>query len=186
MSGFKYIKLFPVITSMNPADETQWIRGFTDAVGDILSHPKYRQMMSFDHHKPVSCHYHSVFVAYLTFKVSTVLGCDPVETARAAALHDFYLYDWYLTKHDELHAWYHPKMAVINAQTYFGKLSDRQTDMILSHMWPLHPVPPKTREGMILTLIDKYCTSADMLKLSSKFRPLYDEINREIERYENT
>ena len=110
---------------------------------------------------------------------------DAVETARAAALHDFYLYDWYLTKHDELHAWYHPKIALINSEMYFGKMSETQTDMILSHMWPLHIKPPKTREGMILTMVDKYCTSADMLKLSKKFLPLYERINREIEKNED-
>ena len=186
MSAVSFIKELPEIFNTNPVREGVWIEAYIEAVADILSHPKYQQLKLFDHHKPVNCHFHSVFVSYLVFKISSRLNLNPVETARAAALHDFYLYDWYLTKHDELHAWYHPKMAVINAETYFGELTDRQRDMILSHMWPLHIMPPKTREGMILTLVDKYCTSADMLKLSRKFVPLYEIINTEVERYGNS
>ncbi len=185
MSAGAFIKELPELLNTDTDAQQQWLSGYIAAVGDILSHPKYIQMKGFDHHKPVSCHFHSVFVSYLTYKISLELGLDAVETARAAALHDFYLYDWYLTKHDELHAWYHPKIAVINAETYFEKLSDTQTDMILSHMWPLHPRPPRTREGMVLTMVDKYCTSADMLKLSRKFLPLYEIINREIDNYES-
>ena len=185
MSAVKTIKKLPKLLDTDVETQLPWVEAYIDAVGDILSHPKYQQLKSFDHHKPVSCHFHSVFVSFLTFRISSELGCDAVETARAAALHDFYLYDWYLTKHDELHAWYHPKIALINSEMYFGKMSETQTDMILSHMWPLHIKPPKTREGMILTMVDKYCTSADMLKLSKKFLPLYERINREIENYED-
>lgn len=186
MPSNSFIINLPKLLNVDAENQQQCVEAYLDAVGDILRHPKYQQLKNFDHHKPVSCHFHSVFVSYLTFKISSQLGCDAVETARAAALHDFYLYDWYLTKHDELHAWYHPKMAVINAELYFDKLTPTQTDMILSHMWPLHLKPPKTREGMILTMVDKYCTSADMLKFSRKFLPLYDLINREIENYEDT
>ena len=186
MSAVGFLRELPDILNTDPTKEGAWIKAYTEAVGDILCHPKYQQLKLFDHHKPVSCHFHSVFVSYLVFKISSSLDCNPVETARAAALHDFYLYDWYLTKHDELHAWYHPKMAVINAETYFGRLSDMQRDMILSHMWPLHPMPPSSREGVILTLVDKYCTSADVLKLSRRFLPLYEIINTEVERYGNT
>ena len=72
-------------------------------------------------------------------------------------------------------------MAVLNTEKYVGHLNDKQKNMILSHMWPLHILPPKSREGMILTLVDKYCTNMDMLKKSGKFLPVYYEIERQVQ-----
>ena len=37
--------------------------------------------------------------------------------------------------------------ALANAEKYFD-LTDKEKDMILRHMWPLTPVPPKSREGI--------------------------------------
>lgn len=34
--------------------------------------------------------------------------------------------------------------------------------MILRHMWPLTPIPPSSREGIVLSLADKYCASREM------------------------
>lgn len=173
------------VIDCNVENEKEWIEGYCSVVGDILNHPKYELLRGFNHHKIISCHFHSVYVSFLTYKISTLLGCDVIEATRAAALHDFYLYDWHITKHDEFHAWYHPKMAVINSQVYFEQLSKKQTDMILSHMWPLHLMPPKSREGMILTMVDKYCTSMDMFRQSKRFLPVYHEIDKEVKKHGN-
>ena len=149
-------------------------------VGDILTHPKFLEMKNYHHHKMITCHFHSVYVSYMTFLLCSRLGCKTREAVRAALLHDFYLYDWHITKHDTLHAWYHPKMAVLNAEKYIGELSDLQKDMIHSHMWPLHFMPPKSREGMVLTFSDKLCTHMDMYKQSYRFLPVYYQIERRV------
>lgn len=174
------VKNLPKITDYSLPDERAWIEMYCNTVGDILAHPKFEEMKKYRHHKTITCHFHSVFVSFLTFKISTLLGCNAEEATRAAILHDFYLYDWHITKHDTLHAWYHPRMAVLNAEEYIGMLTDRQKNMIISHMWPMHLLPPKSKEGMILTLVDKYCTNMDMFKQSYKFLPIYFAVEREI------
>lgn len=166
-------------------DEKQSIEEYIGIVGDILNNPRFSEMKAYHHHKTITCHFHSVYVSYLTFRLSSALGCSTEEATRAALLHDFYLYDWHITKHDTLHAWYHPRMAVLNAEEYVGALSDKQKSMIKRHMWPLYLLPPDSKEGMILTLVDKYCTNMDMFKQSYKFLPIYFEIDKERLKYEN-
>ena len=98
-----------------------------------------------------------------------------------AMLHDFYLYQWYTEKHEEYHIWYHPKQSVKNIESHFGKLTDMQRNMILSHMFPTCVELPKSEGAWILTAADKRCALADYFKISKKFVPIYNEINRRVE-----
>lgn len=180
MSSLSLISALPQITNFELNNEEIFIKGFCETVGDILTHPRFNEMREYHHHKEIDCHFHSVFVAYLTYKICRFTSCNTEEATRAAILHDFYLYDWHITKHDELHAWYHPKQAKINAEKYFGSLTPKQEDMILAHMWPLHLMPPRSKEGMVLTMADKICTNLDLMKLSEKFLPIYHEIDKEM------
>jgi uncharacterized protein len=184
MSELKIISNITELVDFDVEKEQKWIDGYCSVVWDLLSHEKVKEMKQYHHHKDVTCHFHSVFVSYLTYKTCTMLNYNTDEATRAALLHDFYLYDWHITKHEEWHALYHPKVAKINAEKYFGNLTEMQSDMILSHMWPLHYAPPKSKEGMILTLADKVCANSDLMGLSVKFLPIYNAINSETEKYE--
>ncbi|MGN0528355.1 MAG: HD domain-containing protein [Eubacterium sp.] len=145
--------------------------------GDLLKNEYVKSMKKYNHHGKISTHFHSVYVAYTVMKICDSLNIDSDDIVRAALLHDFYLYDWHTDKHSEKHAWYHPKASVRNIEEYLFPLSDMQRDMILCHMWPLHPAPPKYTGGWILTLADKHCANEDVLGTSKKFREIYDEIN---------
>ena len=35
--------------------------------------------------------------------------------------------------------------------------TDLQKDIIAKHMFPVTLIPPKTKEGFLLTIVDKYC-----------------------------
>lgn len=148
----------------------------------MLNHSTIKQMKNYPHHKTITTHFHSVYVAYSCHKVARILGINSRELTRAAIMHDLYLYDWHTEKHDELHAWYHPKMAVINAEKYVEKLTDKQRDMMLAHMWPLHIMPPKSIDGFILTFCDKHCANMDLITSSKSFVPIYNEIIRRTEK----
>ena len=180
MSFASLVKNIPGIADMDADKETDYIKDFCSIGADILSHERYTEMKGYNHHGEVSCHFHSVFVAYITYKTCCFTDCNTVEATRAALLHDFYLYDWHIVKHDEYHAFYHPKEARKNAEKYFGALTNLQKDMILSHMWPLHLMPPKYKEGMVLTFADKICAQLDFMKFSEKFKPIYARINETI------
>lgn len=165
---------------MNAEKEKQVINGYCDAVGDLLSSAVVQQMRQYPHHKTVSTFWHSVYVSYLTYRLCGGLHLQQREAARAALLHDFYLYNWYVEKHGEYHVWYHPKTAVKNAEAYFGPLTEKQKNMILSHMWPLFVEPPKSKEAYVLTLADKIAATRDLLGLADTFQPMYAQIEREL------
>ena len=55
------------------------------------------------------------------------------------------------------HGWIHAKDASINYQKFFPELvSDKITNCIKWHMFPLNLVPPKYIEGWIITVVDKW------------------------------
>ncbi|MDO4491543.1 MAG: HD domain-containing protein [Lachnospiraceae bacterium] len=61
----------------------------------------------------------------------------------------------------------HPIESVPIAERLLGSLTSCQKDTIRTHMWPLSSSRPRYREGMILTIIDKYCSileSSGLLK----------------------
>ena len=49
-------------------------------------------------------------------------------------------------------------------QSEIFELNEMEKDMILHHMWPVTIIPPKTKEGFLLTLIDKYCAMIEIKK----------------------
>lgn len=158
------------------------IDGFIDTVGDLLSLDIVDSMKTYNHHGTIDTHYHSTFVAFrvyedcLKYKLSKELTD---EITRASMLHDFYLYDWHIVKHDEYHVWYHPKESVKNIEEILFKLTDMQRDMILRHMAPLTGIPNSVG-GWILTLNDKYCAGVELIGRSEMFMPYYEVINQKV------
>lgn len=48
-----------------------------------------------------------------------------------------------------------------NAIRYF-QIPEKEQNMILRHMWPLTPIPPKYKEGFVLLYADKFCGTAEV------------------------
>jgi len=159
----------------------KYIDAYLAAVGDLLRNPAVESMKTYNHHGKIDTHFHSVYVSFTVLKLCEKYHIkNRDEIVRAALLHDFYLYDWHLEKHDEMHAWYHPKAAVKNFESHFGKPTEMQREMILRHMFPLSVKPPNSVGGWLLTLADKHCANEDVFGTSKKFVPLYEEINQRI------
>ena len=80
---------------------------------------------------------------------------DYREVARAGLLHDFFLSDMERTgKEKFLSTFTHPKYAVMNAQKYF-RLSDKEIDIIKSHMFPIYTSIPRYAESWVVSTVDK-------------------------------
>lgn len=131
---------------------------FYRCIKDIMHHPVVQQMKKYPHHCDTSCYQHCLNVSYYNFQICKLLGLDAKAAARAGMLHDLFLYDW--RKHsartgDHFHAMTHPRKALKNAEKYF-KLSGREREIILKHMWPVTIVPPKYLETYVICLTDKY------------------------------
>ena len=107
----------------------------------------------------------------MSYCICRKAGWNYREVARAALLHDLFLYDWHThTKEtgDHFHGYTHPRVAMNNAVKYF-ELTDREKNLILRHMWPLTPVPPKYREGYAIVYADKYCSLAEVASNAKKW-----------------
>ena len=139
---------------------------YINIVNDILCNKNFQSMDNYIQHGKTSTKMHSINVSYLSYKLCKKLNLKHNAAARAALLHDYYLYDWH-THYKEtglrFHGFTHPRTALNNALKEFT-LSKLEQDIILKHMWPLTFVPPKHLEGFVVTLVDKYCSIAETYK----------------------
>ncbi len=156
-------------------------KGWSDylaAAGDIYNSEQVQSLEQFEQHFKINRLQHIRSVAYLSFLISRKLGLDYTETARAATMHDLFYYDW---REDDLshklHGYRHPGFALKNAYYLCGTLTSKESDIIKHHMWPLTPTPPKYAESYVVTAMDKYCATIEMIySFSKSYRSKLDKI----------
>lgn len=133
-------------------------------VQDILDHEVFNSMDQFIQHGHTTCKAHCIQVSYMSYCICKKYNWDFRGAARAGLLHDLFLYDWHTHAKEtgnHFHGFTHPAVALRNAEKYFD-LTEAQKDMILRHMWPLTPIPPKTMAGMAILYSDKFCSLAEV------------------------
>lgn len=127
----------------------------------LLTNENYAKLADLNHHNTKRLtHIINVTVASINFAKALHIKVDENALIRGCLLHDFFLYDKYACPKHKIHAFYHAKVAVENAEKYFG-INRIETDMILKHMFPLCLGIPKYKETWIITLTDKYCAIAE-------------------------
>lgn len=145
-------------------------KDFMEILNDILNNDTVRDMKKYRQHYDVSTYEHCLNVAYLSYKICKKLKWDYKSMARAAMLHDLFLYDWRNSKKelklDGYHAFVHPKIALDNASKIF-ELNKKEKDIILKHMWPITLTFPKYREAYVITLTDKISAIQESLNYYS-------------------
>ncbi len=145
---------------------------FFSIIGDIYDCPEFQSMSQYIQHANINRVQHIMSVAYLSFLNCKEQGLDHKKAARAAMLHDLFYYDWHVPGDGShrLHGYRHPGFALKNAKQLF-ELSEMEENIILRHMWPLTPTPPKFKEGFVVCLCDKFCANAEsFLHLKKKLR----------------
>ena len=161
----------------------QYIDGYVDTVRDILLNPLVISMSGYNHHGKISTHFHSVFVSFTVYKYCIKQKMEQSliqDITQAALLHDFYLYDWPTQKHYQNHMFYHPKESVRNIdRSGIINLTAMQRDMVLNHMFPAGKIP-NSKGGWILTTVDKYCATRELVEGEKCFSDIYKQILREI------
>jgi uncharacterized protein len=135
----------------------------------LMDYKQVKRLDDFDQHFRTSRLQHSVNVAYYSYRIGKVLHCDTKKVIRAGMLHDLYWYDWHTDKTPQLHAFFHPRLALRNADNMLDDLSEREKDAILKHMWPLYWGIPKYRESVAVTLADKYAATLEVCYQWSTF-----------------
>ncbi len=141
-------------------------REYYDCVKDLLEDKNIQRLREFSHHSGTTRFQHSLNVSYYNFTLCRFLGLDAKAGARAGLLHDLFFYDRHEhepVKGEGWHAVGHPKIALYNASRLFP-VSQLEGDMIVNHMWPLSLWLPKYRETYVITLVDKFCACAEVIK----------------------
>ena len=148
---------------------------FYSCVGDLLNCRDVRELENFAHHIGTSRLQHSLNVSYYNFLLCRFLHLNARAAARAGLLHDLFFYD--RKTHEKVrnrHPAEHANIAFYNASMRFS-ITELEGDMIVNHMWPATPHLPRHAETFVITLVDKFCASAELSaylwrRLSDKIR----------------
>ena len=135
---------------------------FITVATPILTHKEFLKTKSIVHHGNTRFN-HSVRVAYFSYKLSKLIGGDEKTIIRAGALHDFFLIrdDKNLVTETKMLI-KHPTLAKENAINYFG-ISEKEQNIIESHMFPVSSIMPKSKEAWIVSLTDKFVAMSEGL-----------------------
>lgn len=144
-----------------------WGKDFYHCIQDIAEHPVVLRMKLYPHHGRTNCYHHCLHVAYYNYVWCRFFHLDARSAARGGMLHDLFLYDWHThaaKTGNHFHGFTHPKCAYRHAKQIF-KLNPIERDVILTHMWPVIFFRfPRTGEGWIATMADKYCSTIETIK----------------------
>lgn len=169
-----------------------------EIVEPILRNDEFQKRKLFPHHHNITVWEHSVLVSFRSFLLGRIFKADERVCAIAGLLHDFYPWSWmysknledldggkYLievrTKHSlfKKHGFTHALAASKNYVKYFPELEDKKiTNSIKRHMFPLNIIPPRYKEGFIVTLVDKFnsCQELPSIKVvPSKLKQSFDK-----------
>lgn len=128
---------------------------------------RFLEEKKYIHHHTTTVYIHSVSVAKTSLYIAKVLHLyiNTDSLIKGALLHDYFLYDWHITDLKTLkqksktnlcplHGFIHPRISLSQAEQDYS-LNNIEKDIILHHMFPLTIIPPKTKEGWIVSFADK-------------------------------
>lgn len=127
---------------------------YLNLINNILNNEEFNKIKNIEHHG-VTRFEHSLRVSYYSYKVSKILKLDYKQVVTGGLLHDFFISDEDRTKKDRfLSVFNHPKKAVKNASEHF-EITDKEKDIIRSHMFPINLSVPKYAESWVVSIVDK-------------------------------
>ena len=138
---------------MNIMNKIYSDKEFMNLASPILMHKEFLKTKSIVHHGNTRYN-HSVRVAYVSYKLSKILGGNLKTVVTAGSLHDFFLVRGNDIASNAKMLIKHPTIAKENAINYFG-IDEKEQNIIESHMFPISNVMPKSKEAWIVTFSDK-------------------------------
>ncbi|MEM5948129.1 hypothetical protein WKV44_06205 [Spirochaetia bacterium 38H-sp] len=139
---------------------------FRKLASEITETEKYRRIKSINHHGK-SIYQHNLKVAWVSYLFARRMNLRLKETVQGALLHDYFFYDWkkWGAKQSSLpHGFSHPTISYKNAKKDFPYIGKIERDIIIRHMWPLTVIPPITREGYLVSFVDKYVAASEFVR----------------------
>ena len=131
---------------------------YLSIISNILENKEFKQMEDIKHHNTTRMN-HLLKVSYKSYKVAKIFNLDYKDVARAGLLHDFYTEEVKRcnTIKDKvlLFSTKHPENAVENSMRNF-ELSEKEVNIIKTHMFPIDYKVPKYAESWIVSIVDKF------------------------------
>ncbi len=152
---------------MKNACRPDWQTEFADQIDDLLHTPAVQNLQYYPHHHRVTRYEHVLLVAQLSFRIARAWGLDSRAVARSALLHD--LYHGGKDANYLRHSRTHPLTALHNAMNV-TTLSEKEQNIIASHMWPLCTARPRSREAWLVNAVDTLTAFVDILGCNGKLR----------------
>lgn len=135
-------------------------------INNIMENEEFKKMDKIKHHNTTRLD-HSLKVSYYSYKIAKSLKLDYHGVARGGLLHDFYteqISDCSKIKDKILlFSVKHPNEAVENSLEYFD-LSEKEINIIKTHMFPIDYKIPKYAESWIVSLVDKVLSLGEFSK----------------------
>ncbi len=138
---------------------------FKEICQPLARTPEVQKLKTEHHHRHVNRYDHSVHVARLSYQWAKKLGWDAEACARAGMLHDLFMWRKFTDreKWTPFPVYAYQRDAIRNARK-LTKLSKKEENIILSHMFPLSLQLPRSKEAWLVTLVDKIVAAQDMFK----------------------
>ncbi len=170
-------KLYKAYISSYKTDTPEW-EEFLKIGGDIYFSDELQGLEKFEQHLKINRLQHIRSVSYLSYLLADKFNMNVEETVRGALMHDLFYYDWReKDKSHRLHGYRHPGFALKNAFILCGDLTPLEQNIIKRHMWPLTPTPPKYKEAFLVSAMDKYCATIELVySFSENFRNKFDKL----------
>ena len=135
-------------------------------INHILENDEFKKMNNIKHHNTTRLN-HSLKVSYYSYVIAKSLRLDYKDVARGGLLHDFYINEIRncnkIRDKILLFSTRHPNEALINASNNF-ELSEKEVNIIKSHMFPVDYRIPKYLESWIVSLVDKVLSFGEFSK----------------------
>lgn len=123
-------------------------------VKEILEIDEFNKLKNLVHHG-LNRYDHSLKVSYYSYKISKKFNLNYESAAKAGLLHDFFITNNDQSVKDRMKSIFiHPKIAVKNSSKYF-ELTEKEENIIKSHMFPVTLFIPKYAESWVVSLVDK-------------------------------
>ena len=119
---------------------------FFGCLAPLLASKEVNAMRRWRHHFSVTCYEHSLFVAYMAYRIAQR---DPADR----------------NAHPGNQCLDHPVFALRNAQALCPDLSEGEANAIVSHMFPLAVHLPRSRVAIAVNLADKLCATIEVAQL---------------------
>ena len=139
-------------------------REFFVLIEDLYDTEEVQGLRQYPQHSSINRLDHITSVTYTAYCWAKKAGLDVRATVRGAILHDLFYYDWHDSAYwHRPHGYKHPRFALENAKVLNPEITPKEENIILRHMFPLTVIPPRYKEGWVVSLCDKYCATRELL-----------------------